>query len=222
VDRTRASDDRESPAGISRTALFRLVARLAWKNFVRAERERLQSLPGKLIRWENWLGLIFPAWLSLEVGHWMLWLARRYWAHWSGRSRAAWIVAGALWLALDVPYLLRLVFVARRGLSPFALEAARRGKLMPLPLRPIIAAWWLGHFAAPFWLVWMLAHHGQGAVRLPIGFDFLMMLIWGLTANGFLMLAVCALTPSDRVRRTAWRFRVLTDLGLAIASVGVF
>ncbi|HEY2584888.1 MAG TPA: hypothetical protein VGI81_03870 [Tepidisphaeraceae bacterium] len=47
------------------------------------------------------------------------------------------------------------------------------------------------------------------------------MAIWSISANGFLMLAVCAMTSSEPIRRTAWRFRALTDLALAVVALAL-
>lgn len=130
---------------------------LWWKNFAHLQLQKLQAVPAKLEHWENWLGLIFPAWLSLNIGFWIVFLPRRHWASWSWRGRSELLLVGLFWLLLDVPYLWRLSLVARHNHRPFAFQVAVGAKTPPLLLRPLVALWWLGHFAIPFWLVAMLA-----------------------------------------------------------------
>jgi hypothetical protein len=175
----------------------------------------MQAVPDKLKHWENWLGLIFPGWLSLNIGFWIVLLPLRHWARWSWCSRSELILTGVLWALLDVPYLLRLRFVVRNDLKPFAFEAAVAVQPRGFLLRPVIAVWWLGHFAIPFWLVVVLAHAPIPHQRHPMALHFVIMFMWGLTANGFLMLAVCSCTSSERIQQIAWRFRILTDVALA-------
>jgi hypothetical protein len=46
-----------------------------------------------------------------------------------------------------LPYLVRLVVTARNHRKPFALQAASSQWVAPWPLRPLVALWWMAHFA---------------------------------------------------------------------------
>jgi hypothetical protein len=179
---------------------------------------------GGVIEWtENFLGLLFGVLLALGIGGCIVTLLSLAWAHESWRSRSGWITAGLLWLLLDVPYLWRLATVARLHWRPFALQTAMRTKLPPLVLRPIIGLWWLAHFALGVGAAMIMARvkNYEGDAALVVVFIFFMVASYGYAANGFLMLAVCVVTPSERIRRTLWQFRFLTDIGLAILGLAL-
>jgi hypothetical protein len=56
---------------------------------------------------------------------------------------AAWMLG---WIFLDLWYTARLIHIAVRRCRPFALVAACERRMWPYVLRPIIVAWWFGHF----------------------------------------------------------------------------
>ncbi len=127
------------------------------------------------------------------------------------------VIVALGWLALDLPYMIQLLLLGLRSQHPVALNGALGQPMLPLPLRPLVALWWFAHFLPGAWLA-ALFHsfaHGSGhwLILLPaFGMSY--------SANGFLMLSVCAITQSQTIRMRIWQFRLLIDLGLVL--VGAF
>jgi hypothetical protein len=46
-----------------------------------------------------------------------------------------------------------------------------------------------------------------------------MIFCWACAANGFVILAACALTSSERVRQMVWKGRLLSDVALTLLSI---
>ncbi|MGE5610851.1 MAG: hypothetical protein ACM359_16490 [Bacillota bacterium] len=100
--------------------------------------------------------------------------------------------------------------------------------LFPWPLRPILAAYWLLHFAGGAFMavgmeVLMVvnrrdSHLGGGEIV------FMMVLAYVFTyaANTYLLAAVAALTRNPRVLVITWRLRLLTDLVIAVGTPLLF
>jgi len=128
---------------------------------------------------------------------------------------AEWLLAGLMWLWLDVPYLWRLGVVACKKETPFALQAATAARTPHLLVRPLVSVWWLAHFGAGVRFA-AEVHHGLDPI------EFSLVACYGFAANGFLMLGTCAATPSEKIRSTVWRLRGLTDVGLAFVGSGVW
>jgi hypothetical protein len=139
-------------------------------------------------------------------------------------AQLAWVATtvatGLAGLGLDGPYLLRLWDAVFRGRTQAAVDAARRQWMVPDLLRPLVAAWWLAHFVGSLSLGYALQSVGDRQnPHLVKGIEFGYSACFGFAANGFLLMSVCALTRSERVRRTVWRFRVVIDLLLAFMGM---
>ena len=141
----------------------------------------------------------------------------------SSMPHANWLcgLAVVVWLGFDVPYLWRVWRVAferrRRERKPYAFEVARRQRTFPMPMRMLVVVWWLTHFA--FGACLALVTHTITDVEEPglgVPLKFLLGMSYGFAANGYLMLAVCAATRSERVRDVIWRARGLVDVVLGV------
>ena len=172
---------------------------------------------------EDWLGLFFGIMLVITFGAGIYTVAQLVWSDQSWLQRAGWVAAGWMWILLDVPYLWRLATVAHGRRKPFALRAAAQQRMPPSFLRVIVGFWWLAHFAGGIWFA-VLMHHttDQQHTLGNAVFTFFLVACYGYAANGFLMLAVCVFTSSERVRLAIWQLRGLTDIGLALLAVGVW
>ena len=86
--------------------------------------------------------------------------------------------------------------------------------MFPVLLRPFIVLWWIIHFA--FGASGALAMH---AIAQKDQQPWMMAIFGcglGLSANGFLMLAICAATTLASVRMSVWRYRILIDIAFAL------
>lgn len=192
-----------------------------WRIFIRSLQTTFRQQEEQFTRMWDVVSVIGPGWLAAMVGWIILFLSGHLWARSGWPVRCGMTLALAMWVLLDLQYLRDLSIVWRSGLKPFPLQAALMNEPPPVPLRLFVALWWLGHFALPFWVIVFEARHLPPGVKLPLAFDLFVMALWSVSANGFLMLAVCALTASDPIRRSAWRLRVLTELALAALAFGV-
>lgn len=175
-------------------------------------------------RVEKWLTMFFANVVTLMLGMLIALMGLDRDVARTPRDLAIFVVAGGMWLALDVPYLWRVWRVAFEegdggDRKPYAYEVARRQKVLPVLLRPLVALWWLGHFA--FGVAGALYTHTLSFEGEPVVvwiLSFLMVTSYGFAANGYLMLGVCALTRSERVRERVWRMRGLIDIGLGVVG----
>jgi hypothetical protein len=131
--------------------------------------------------------------------------------------------AAGMWLVLDVPYLWRvwrMAFGRSRDLSkPYAFDVASRQRVLPVGLRPVVVAWWLAHFAFGAWAAvytHTITEADEPGLGMPL--KFLVVTSYGFAANGYLMLAVCAATRSERVRAGVWRARGVVDIALGVVG----
>jgi hypothetical protein len=130
-------------------------------------------------------------------------------------EKAALVAWASSWTLLDLPYMLRLMLTAIRHDHPIPLNAAIAQRTPPPVLRPLVSAWWLAHFSVGAWMA-AGAHafsHRQNPMRWLV---FIAAVGLGFCANGFLMLTVCAATPSARARSIVWRSRALIDVAIGL------
>jgi hypothetical protein len=136
-------------------------------------------------------------------------------------------IAGATTVALlEVANLVFGYRVLHQSLpSPQLVAVSLKQWRWPLPLRPLAAAWWLGHQSIVVLGVSMLLRD----VRFPevsTYVDFatgilhvLMYLAGSACGNAYLLLAIAALWPSTRVLKILHRWRVVIVL---LICVGLF
>jgi hypothetical protein len=171
---------------------------------------------------EKWLTMFFANVLTIMVGSFIGFMGTDRDVARTPLEQGLWAAAGGMWLVLDVPYLWRVWRVAFEGRGgeavPFALEVARRQRVWPVVLRPVVAVWWLGHFAVG--ATFAVMSHSLESLAGMNALAFLLVTSYGFAANGYLMLGVCALTRSERVRERVWRMRGVVDIGLGV--VGAF
>jgi hypothetical protein len=125
----------------------------------------------------------------------------------------------AIWAVLDIPYVMHLLDSRSQGEANLAITMAEKQRVFPLAIRPLIAGWWLMHFAVGMWLAILLAasesfHHSAGVI--PICFIGASSL--GFAANGYLLVAIASLTRSEHIRRWTWRLRLPIDVSLGLIS----
>lgn len=110
-------------------------------------------------------------------------------------------------------------------LRPFIPEFALRQVRWPIPLRPLVGAWWLAHFAVAAAVLFLVEHLVSAAPELTRrdvpGLVFLALAAWILTHCSllYLMLAVTAVWRSQRLIKRLWRYRLLIDLFVAASAV---
>jgi hypothetical protein len=170
-------------------------------------------------RLEDGLAMLFGNLVTLMLGMLIGLLIVGEGERQSVAERVFFISLAAGWLLLDVPYLVRLWHVAFRGNHPWALETAKRQRLMPVPMRPIIALWWLAHFACGAWFSLSSTLMFSPDERLPVAaLSLFMGFCYGVATNGYLIIGVCALTTSQSIREACWRWRFLLDLALGVGG----
>ena len=125
-----------------------------------------------------------------------------------------WTLA-VLWVLLDLPFLWRLwTSQSEHRDHPIPLYVAARQPLLHPILRPVVAAWWLAHFAAAVALG--ISMERIAPMDLPI---LSLFLFWcAFMSNIFLIHAVTALTRGPAVQRV-WNSRGVLDLGLVIVGL---
>jgi len=144
-------------------------------------------------------------------------------ALWHGPGR--WLV---LPLAIPVCLELRFLYVLKvkleEGHYPFAPYFAMQYRRWPLVLRPVVAIWWLAHFAA-----------GIAAIILADNILVMNMTDWNTrvlrsvlfvavsftiaySANLFLLLTVTAIGGGRPAVSLFWRYRFLLDLAVAVIA----
>ena len=125
-----------------------------------------------------------------------------------------------LWILLDVPFLWRLWSSwSNHGNHEMILHVAGRQPLLPAILRPLVAMWWMGHFALA--LVLGAFTEKIAPVDPPtVAVTFLLLgMFWcAFASNIFLIHAVTALTRGPAVQRV-WNWRGVYDLGLVAVGV---
>lgn len=137
----------------------------------------------------------------------------------------AWLpLAVAEWRSV-VHYAAGLARVSHPVPVHLALTMLRPGR--STPVRVAIALWWLANAAA----VVLLAHgfagrftfHSPTAAEraIQIGVPIVVMLGAAFAVNTHLLIAVHALTRSERLVRGLWRLRVLLDLAIALLAPAV-
>jgi hypothetical protein len=148
------------------------------------------------------------------------------------RSRIVFTGFALVWLALDVPYGLRLWYCVWTGRHPVALEVALSTPRRAWPVRVFTATWWSAHYVIGVAALVTMERAGptsgrgvEDAAWPAQGF------VWvaSLTAlfsiayvtNGFLLMALTATgLGTDGVQRV-WRSRFVIDAVLALAAFGL-
>ena len=189
-----------------------------------------QSLATFTWRLLEFLGCLWATFVATEVGWVPLVFPRalvfapyfiRLGENWVQVSR--WSVV-ALWLLLDVAFLWR-IWLSWWRLSWLRLEsheiALYAAALQPLRhpiLRPLVASWWLGHFALAIQIGLVLEN--SFPMDPQVGLVIFMMFIFfaAYASNIFLIHAVTALTRGPAVQRV-WNWRGVYDLGVVAAGV---
>jgi hypothetical protein len=177
---------------------------------------------------EAWVGATFTSLLSLMVGIPAL-LAAITGPFLDEIDFPLWcisMVAAALWLWFDVPYLYRTWSCVRHRHRPLAPAVAARQPAVTWLLRPLAASWFLGHFLMAVYFAHetaALSAPGLDEAR-PTGYVLFvnaMALAYMFASNGFLLAGVKSLTGSDVWVRRAWNWRILVDLGLVGVVSGI-
>jgi hypothetical protein len=178
-----------------------------------------QPIAGAAHKVEGGLGMFFGTLLTLMLAGLIVYMNQDAWESRDYLDRAAWGAGAVAWLVLDVPYLVRLWRTAFRGPAPITFETANRQRVAPLPLRPLLALWWLLHFATAAWLSLLTTTlvFGDEPVMAHT-LRFFLATSYCYAANGYLMNAICALTRSPGARLAVWRRRGLIDVALGVAG----
>ncbi len=158
-----------------------------------------------------WVLLVFPGLLHVFVPQ-----LKRLGENWEQVIR--WTLV-TLCLLLNGPLLFRLWrSFLQRDSHEISLYAAALQPLWPPILRPLVALWWLGHFALAIRIG--LFFEDSFPIDPHVGFvAFVMVLFFAAYAsNIFLMHAVTALTRGPAVQRV-WNWRAMCDLGIVAAGV---
>jgi hypothetical protein len=127
-----------------------------------------------------------------------------------------------LWGVISTIEILIAVALKRafeRNEFPLALRFALRQWRWPLPLRPLVCAWWVAHFVLAVYgadalqdsLLSLHALDG-GARALAVASTFLIMFGAAYASNAYLILALVALHRSEFAARLLWRLQSLVDL----------
>ncbi len=187
---------------------------------------RKQSVATNTWRILEFLGCLWATWVATEIGRVPLVFPRalhvfapqltRLGENWVQVIR--WIVV-ALWLLLDVPFLSRLWRSwLRRESHEIALYAAALQPLRHPILRPLVASWWLGHFALAVRIGLFLEDSIPMDPRVAFTGFMLFIFFAAYASNIFLIHAVTALTRGPAVQRV-WNWRGVYDLGVVAAGV---
>jgi hypothetical protein len=128
---------------------------------------------------------------------------------------------------LEGAFLWKLKTSLENGNYPFAPWFALKLGRWPLPLRPLAAAWWTVHFLLGT-VACMALENLIVADVVNWNVRVLRCLVFvgvGLTvaysANLYALLAVTACGGGERIVRQLWRWRIVFDLGVAIAAAGL-
>jgi len=167
---------------------------------------------------EDWLGFFFANLLTLSIAGYLEFMCEYVWREGNPAAKAGYVAAVVAWVVLDVPFLFRLWRSAfRRGRHP-ALVTAEAEPLWPHPLRPLIAFWWLLHFLVGELAVFGFHSMGKSHDPSDAYVCFFMATCCGYAANGYMILAVAAITRSHGICRKFWKCRVLLDIFLGVAG----
>ena len=127
-----------------------------------------------------------------------------------------------LWILLDAPAALRWWTLApRRTERPTAVAVAMRQPIWPVGLRLIAALWWTAHFLFGVTAIFVEEHANRAEGNQPPERVIFLFLSWAyfVAANGYLVLAVGALTRSEATLRSVWARRWAVDLALVLTSL---
>jgi hypothetical protein len=134
----------------------------------------------------------------------------------------AWVLA-LFWIVFDGPYLRRLWRGMRGKEKPLAVAVAMGQPSWPSWLRPLVACWWMGHFAIAGLLAYLFDSASMNRTAVPFGIYLGYLLKQVVvttaicsTANCYLVLAAAAFTREMQSLQTIWRRRILLDLALAL------
>jgi hypothetical protein len=132
----------------------------------------------------------------------------------------SWMIA----VLLEGAFLWKLKTSLEMGHYPFAPWFALKLRRWPLLLRPLVAAWWAVHFllgsaASMFLENLIVANAVTWNVRILRCFIFVGVgLTVAYSANLYALLAITASGGGERIVRQVWRWRIVLDLGIAIAA----
>ena len=126
-------------------------------------------------------------------------------------------------MTIEMTHMGTLVACFNRRLHPIAVAAALKHPLVPVMLRPIMAAWWGAHFVLALGLTLSLAfvRASQGwdvSDVVVTGFVFIATLGMAYAMYGYLLLAATTINPEPSVVVKLWRFRTYVNLPLAVLS----
>jgi hypothetical protein len=132
------------------------------------------------------------------------------------------IPAAVLWIAVDLPSLWNNWRVAFGSERPLPVASAMRQHRLPWLLRPVLAIWWLLHFAFGALGV-LLANQISKSENLDphegVALGIFLAFAYGLAANGFVVYAMASLVRSRRLLERAWSLRLFVDVGLALLGI---
>jgi hypothetical protein len=186
-----------------------------------ATRPLKQQLHELLDESETRFGALFTSAMSLLIGGFIAIVITDPKAV-PGGSVALWYPLAILWILLDAPAALRWWTLApRRTERPTAVAVAMCQPIWPLGLRPIAALWWTAHFLFGISAIFVEEYAIRGEGDQPPERVIFLFLSWAycVVANGYLVLAVGALTRSEATLRSIWARRWAVDVALILTSL---
>jgi hypothetical protein len=132
----------------------------------------------------------------------------------------SWTIA----VLLEGAFLWKLKTSLENGEYPFAPWFALKLRRWPLLLRPLVAAWWAVHFllgcaASMFLENLVVADTVNWNMRILRCLIFVAMgSTIAYSANLYALLAITASGGGETIVRQVWRWRIILDLGVAIAA----
>ncbi len=132
-------------------------------------------------------------------------------------SRQVALTVPLLCVPLDVWF--GVALISQWTQSPVALPLAvvNRLPLVPLLLRPLPAAVWLGHFVAGAAMVTSIEGVVSGQLNpLQMSMIILVLLGFSYASNTFLLAAVGSLTRNPKALDVTWRLRLVADVAVAV------
>lgn len=137
-------------------------------------------------------------------------------------------IARAIWGVLMISeafFLMKLKDALEHATYPFAPRFALRFGRMPLPLRPLVALWWVAHFALVVGGCMLVENlivvkAGTWDVRILRCLTFILVSFTvAYSANLHALLTFTALGAGEMMVYRIWRMRVLLDLCVAVIAV---
>jgi hypothetical protein len=176
---------------------------------------------------EGWLSALFASVVTIAQAALIMGAASTFK---EDRNYNAELAVGSLlacWVYLDLRHLTAVWAAMRAGVQPLAPYVALRHPPPPMLLRPLVALWWLAHFALALVLIVIIAEVDRSAFNAKDGADRFVALLavffasLGCTycANAYLMLILTTFTSDSLRVARVWSKRFLFDLLIASLSL---